>query len=82
MRAVLRVALPTIAADHFGMGVPFMKTVILVTGKNWNGTGVEPDLAVSADKAQDAAYPQALESIAATTPSSRFVNRRERQSRS
>ena len=55
------VALPVIAADHFGMGVPFMKTVNPVTGKNWNGVGIEPDVAVSADKAQDAACQMARE---------------------
>lgn len=65
-------ALPVKAADHFGMGVPFMKTVNLVTGKNWNGVGIEPDVAVPADKAQDAAYLLALESVAATTQSAMF----------
>jgi retinol-binding protein 3 len=60
-------ALPVRAADHFGMGVPFMKTVNLITGKNWNGAGIEPDIAVPAEKAQDTAYLLALEHIEATT---------------
>jgi hypothetical protein len=69
------VALPVRAADHFGMGVPFMKTVNLVTGKNWNGVGIEPDVAVPADKAQDAAYRLALEHVATTTKSAAFRER-------
>jgi peptidase S41-like protein len=65
-------ALPTKATDHFTVVVPFMKTVNRVTGKNWNRVGIEPDVAVPAEKAQDAAYLLALESIAATTPSAAF----------
>ncbi len=65
-------ALPTKATDHFIVGVPFMKTVNVATGKNWNVVGIEPDVAVLADKAQDAAYLLALESIAAATPSAAF----------
>ena len=60
-------ALPTKATDHFIVGIPFMKTVNVATGKNWNVVGVEPDLAVSADKAQDTAYGCALEAIVSST---------------
>ena len=53
-------ALPVKATDHFVVVVPFMKTVNLLTGKNWNGTGIEPDVAVPAEKALDTARQLAL----------------------
>jgi hypothetical protein len=65
-------ALPTKATDHFIAVVPFMKTVNLVTGKNWNKVGIEPDIVVPAEKAQETAYLLALESVATTTPSAAF----------
>ena len=65
-------ALPTKATDHFVVGVPFMKTLNVATGKNWNGVGIEPDVAVPAEKAQDTAHLLALESVAATTKSAAF----------
>ncbi|MEJ0035587.1 MAG: S41 family peptidase [Gammaproteobacteria bacterium] len=61
--------LPMKAADHFTVGVPFLKTVNVATGKNWNIVGIEPDIAAPADKAQDVAYVLALEHIVATTKS-------------
>lgn len=36
-----------------------------VTGANWEGTGVAPDVEVSADQARDVAYQAALEDAAA-----------------
>jgi C-terminal processing protease CtpA/Prc len=60
-------ALPTKATDHFIMGVPFMKTVNVMTGKNWNGVGIAPDVVVPAEKAQDTAYVLALEAVVRTT---------------
>ena len=65
-------ALPMKAADHFIVGVPFMKTVNVATGKNWNGVGIEPDVATPADKARDVAYVLALEHIVTTTKSDRW----------
>ena len=62
-------ALPMKAADHFIVGVPFMKTVNVATGKNWNGVGIEPDVAAPAEKARDVAYVLALEHLVATTKS-------------
>jgi len=43
--------------------VPFMKTVNMATGKNWNRVGIEPDVSVPADKAQDEAYRLAREAV-------------------
>ena len=65
-------ALPTKATDHFVVVVPFMKTVNAATGKNWNGVGIEPDVSVPADEAQDEAYGLALQAIAETTKSAAF----------
>ena len=37
--------------DHFGVGVPFARSINPVTKTNWEGTGVKPDVAVPADQA-------------------------------
>jgi retinol-binding protein 3 len=59
-------ALPAKVNDHFVVGVPFLKTVNMKTGRNWSGTGVKPDVQVPAPQAQDVAYRLALEQIVAT----------------
>jgi len=48
--------------------IPFGRIESSMAGKNWEGTGVVPDLIVSPDKAFQAAYVQALESLLAQTP--------------
>jgi C-terminal processing protease CtpA/Prc len=50
----------------FEITVPTARSVNPVTGTNWEGTGVEPDLAVPADEALTTAYRKALEHVAAT----------------
>ncbi len=42
------------------IGIPFARSVNPVTGTNWQGTGVVPDVAVPADQALDVAYARAL----------------------
>ena len=37
--------------DHFGVGVPFARSINPITKTNWEGTGVKPDVAVPADQA-------------------------------
>ncbi len=37
--------------DHFMIGVPFARAINPVTHTNWEGTGVEPDIKVTADQA-------------------------------
>lgn len=44
----------------FTVAVPVGTAIDPVTGTNWEGTGVEPDIAVEAGKALDAAYREAL----------------------
>ena len=45
------------------IGIPFARSVNPVTGTNWQGTGVVPDVAVPADQALDVAYATALEYV-------------------
>jgi len=54
---------PITAAVH--IGVPFARSVNPVTGGNWQGTGVVPDLAAPAAEARDVAYARALRHVLA-----------------
>lgn len=45
------------------ISVPFARSVNPVTGTNWEGTGVIPDVAVPADEAFGVAYGKALEHV-------------------
>ena len=49
------------------IGVPFARSVNPVTGGNWQGTGVVPDLAVPEAEARDVAYAKALRHVLAPT---------------
>jgi len=48
-----------------GIGIPFARSVNPVTGSNWQGTGVIPDVAVTAEQAYDVAYAKALRHVLA-----------------
>ena len=50
--------------DHFGVGVPFARSINPVTKTNWEGTGVKPDVAVPADHALFTAHLMALKKAA------------------
>lgn len=52
--------------DHFGAFIPSGRAINPISGTNWEGTGVEPDLCVPADLALKAAYVEALEAILAS----------------
>jgi retinol-binding protein 3 len=52
-------------ADYFMVGVPFAKSLDPVTRTNWEGTGVEPDVKVSAADALETAEKLAMEKIQA-----------------
>ena len=54
---------PISAAVH--IGIPFARSVNPVTGTNWQGTGVVPDVAVPEAQALDTAYAKALEHVLA-----------------
>jgi hypothetical protein len=55
---------PISAAVH--IAVPFARSVNPVTGTNWQGTGVVPDVAVPEAQAYDTAYAMALRHVLAT----------------
>jgi retinol-binding protein 3 len=46
--------------DHFGASIPFCREINPVTKTDWEGTGVKPDVAVSADQALLTAHLLAL----------------------
>jgi hypothetical protein len=52
-------------SPSLAMSVPFARSVNPVTGTNWEGTGVVPDIAVPADRACDVAYGLALRHVLA-----------------
>ena len=45
------------------IGIPFARSVNPVTGTNWQGSGVMPDVAVPEAQAYDIAYARALEHV-------------------
>jgi hypothetical protein len=45
------------------ISMPFARSVNPVTGTNWEGTGVVPDIAVPAAEAYDVAYGKALRHV-------------------
>jgi C-terminal processing protease CtpA/Prc len=47
------------------IGIPFARSINPVTGTNWQGTGVVPDVAVPEDEAYDVAYAKALRHVLA-----------------
>jgi len=53
------------AGDHFTIGVPFGRPINPVTKGDWEGTGVEPDVKVSAADALTTAKKLAIDKLAA-----------------
>jgi len=49
--------------DHFMIGVPFGRPINPISKKDWEGTGVEPDVKVPADQALDVAKKMAAEQL-------------------
>jgi hypothetical protein len=47
------------------IGIPFARSISPVTGTNWQGTGVVPDIAVPEAEARDIAYAKALRHVLA-----------------
>ncbi|HEX3126908.1 MAG TPA: S41 family peptidase [Thermoanaerobaculia bacterium] len=47
--------------------LPYGRSVNPITGTDWEGTGVEPDIAVAASDALDVAHTRALDAVAAMT---------------
>ena len=57
------------AGDHFTIGVPFGRPINPVTKGDWEGTGVEPDVKVSAADALTTAEKMAADKLAAQSKS-------------
>jgi hypothetical protein len=55
---------PISAAVH--IGIPHARSINPVTGTNWQGTGVVPDIPAPADQAYDVAYAKALRHVLGT----------------
>jgi len=68
---------PTKVSAHFLLFVPAGRPVNPVTKTNWEGVGVQPDVAVSAAKALDVAYLDALRQQRATARYQRDGHLRE-----
>lgn len=54
------------ADDHFTVWVPFGRAINPITGTNWEGVGVTPDVATSAARALHVAHTTALKQLIAT----------------
>jgi C-terminal processing protease CtpA/Prc len=48
---------------HFEISIPFARAINPISGTNWEGSGVAPDIDVPADRAFDTAYVLALRSV-------------------
>lgn len=59
--------------DHFGIFIPTGRAVNPITQTNWEGTGVEPDVKVSAEQALKNAHLKALKDVLAKTTEPEFV---------
>lgn len=53
--------------EHFTIGVPFARAINPITKTNWEGIGVQPDVAVPREQAQHVAHIAALKNILAKT---------------
>ncbi|MEO0537897.1 MAG: S41 family peptidase [Cyanobacteria bacterium P01_A01_bin.123] len=59
--------------DHFWMFVPTGRAINPITGENWEGTGVLPDVKVPSELALKTAHLMALEKLLETAQESAFV---------
>lgn len=64
-----------------GMSLPFGRAVNPHTGTNWEGIGVEPHIAVAADKALDTAHQVALQKMAEAAESPKRTAQLEQAAR-
>ena len=62
---------PVKVSDRFMIELPFARAISPITQTNWEGIGVEPDIAKPADQALDVAYRMAIEKIISTTNNAR-----------
>jgi hypothetical protein len=58
---------PVKVSDRFVIELPYARAVNPITGTNWEGTGVSPDIEIASEQALDSAYVIALEKVIETT---------------
>ncbi|MEQ8764827.1 MAG: S41 family peptidase [Planctomycetota bacterium] len=63
--------------EHFQIWVPRGRAINPITGTNWEGTGVEPHIAVPAEQALQKAHVDALQKLAAKQTDPRLKTRLE-----
>ena len=51
--------------DHFTVAIPYARSVSPMTGRDWEGVGVKPDIQTKTADALDVAYKDALRTLAA-----------------
>jgi len=61
--------------DNFAMNVPYARAINPITKTNWEGTGVEPDVKVSQDKALETAQMVALKKMAGKEKNEKLKDR-------
>lgn len=61
--------------ESFVLGLPTYRPIDPLTGTNWEGTGIQPDIEVTADKAKETAHIKAIENIAnqASNPDAKWL---------
>jgi len=62
---------PVKIAKRFMLELPYARAINPITGTNWEGTGVTPDIEKPAEQALDAAYLLAIEKVIETTDNPR-----------
>jgi tetratricopeptide (TPR) repeat protein len=65
---------PEVLTDYYIVKMPVTQMINPVTGSNWEGTGIEPDVRTEADKSLDKALQLALSRIIERDPSEAFLN--------
>jgi hypothetical protein len=65
--------------EHFSIGVPHARSINAITGTDWEGTGIKPDVEVPAVRALRTAHLMALQQLLARQPNAEPRLREERQ---
>ncbi|NIM12503.1 MAG: hypothetical protein GTO45_10385, partial [Candidatus Aminicenantes bacterium] len=60
------------------IGVPFGRAINPISGTNWEGTGIKPDIEVPQEEAFDTAYKLAVKNLLAKTTTPEEKRRLER----
>jgi C-terminal processing protease CtpA/Prc len=66
--------MPFALTDTLEITIPLARSINPVTGTNWEGVGVRPDVQTTAEEAFDVAYRKALEHVVSTVTNQRVVD--------